>query len=65
MVALTPSRMLPLCVRGVIKDFGDNPTKTKVITEMRDWWYDTVEGTQSKGDLLFSEAVPFCHYRLL
>lgn len=48
----------PLCPR-CHEDFGDNPSKRKAITEMRDWWYETVERMYSPpklgiGDLLQS-----------
>jgi len=32
----------PLCP-NCHTDFGDNPDKRKIITEMRDWWYEIVE----------------------
>lgn len=46
----------PLCPR-CHEDFGDNPRKRKVITEMRDWWYHTVEKMYSPPNLGTSQLL--------
>jgi hypothetical protein len=47
----------PLCP-NCHTDFGDNPKKRNIITEMRDWWYEKVEnmyGSNPSGLKLLQE----------
>lgn len=50
------SNAAPLC-QNCHDQFGDNPSKRKEITQMRDWWYERVEHMYSDRGLNNSEML--------